>query len=721
MASSGLVQGTVTQKTNYFRSWIYWYRVGNYDILNNKSRIHVDVIVDSLYAASNWQGNGLNRSLTINGTTITTGLFATDTLNGWDYSPTTSPTGRYAELIYSNEIDVVHNADGTKTFSFSTSNEVGVAGYGPGNVIVSGSGILDTIPRGSLLNTFSDFQIETTEGTINGNLTIYSITFSHYVQLLENGVERAAWSIGAGPVGSYNYALTLTEAQRNAIFGDMPTSVSDVFTLVVSTFNGATQIGSGQSRTATGTIPAGYKPSITTTNSNFSWLNKNGALPTYLIQNVSTLTLLLNGGSASTGTSFTEYRVRFGTITRQAAYSGAAISENVGIIPSYGNLLAYYAIKDLRGRWSDEISETITVQAYNPPITNGFTIRRNVTTPTSADYILKFSNSLYLIGNTWAYVPYYWNGISWVACKASAAIAAASIDVIYTHTLPYSESLVYNIKVILTDLFNSAEYTDVLPTSAFPFVFGKRGIGVGKDTSDTYDLEVGAGGISSDGLVIASVGIAVVDTRTVNTPTDLGLSKGAVKFEFKQNSTDGLVDGGTFHQIVTLQQWGDVSGGTIHQMALTDNNNLWTRVAPIGGTWGVWKKYITSILDAYPVGSIYMSVSSVNPSTLFGGTWTTFSNGRTLVGWYSADTDFDTAEKYGGAKTHTLDTTQIPSHIHGLLPSSAIDGVYNSRYMRAGAASGSIDWGPGSLGAGGGLAHNNMPPYMVVYMWKRTA
>jgi len=77
------------------------------------------------------------------------------------------------------------------------------------------------------------------------------------------------------------------------------------------------------------------------------------------------------------------------------------------------------------------------------------------------------------------------------------------------------------------------------------------------------------------------------------------------------------------------------------------------------------------LLDSYPVGSIYISVSNTNPGTLFGGTWISFGSGRSLVG---ANTS-DTAEVTGGNKTitytpvgtvgeHTLTISEIPSHTH---------------------------------------------------------
>src|SRR3990172_7594580 len=66
-----------------------------------------------------------------------------------------------------------------------------------------------------------------------------------------------------------------------------------------------------------------------------------------------------------------------------------------------------------------------------------------------------------------------------------------------------------------------------------------------------------------------------------------------------------------------------------------------------------------------PVGFVFISVVSTNPATLLGyGTWSAFGAGRVLVGLDSGDTDFDTVEETGGAKTVTLDATMIPAHTH---------------------------------------------------------
>ena len=125
--------------------------------------------------------------------------------------------------------------------------------------------------------------------------------------------------------------------------------------------------------------------------------------------------------------------------------------------------------------------------------------------------------------------------------------------------------------------------------------------------------------------------------------------------------------------------------------------------------------------NAFPIGSVFIAVVSTNPATLLGyGTWSAIAAGRVLVGLDSGDTDFDTVEETGGAKTVTLDETMIPAHSNvEQAPSSAGGGA-----MKFGIdtnASGTQAAGISTASTGGGLAHNNLMPYFVIFAWKRTA
>lgn len=128
-----------------------------------------------------------------------------------------------------------------------------------------------------------------------------------------------------------------------------------------------------------------------------------------------------------------------------------------------------------------------------------------------------------------------------------------------------------------------------------------------------------------------------------------------------------------------------------------------------------------SLLDVYPVGSIYISVSNTNPSALFGGTWVAFATGRTIIGVDANQTEFDTVEETGGAKSKTLQTTEIPAHSHNIPDvRSATTGGVNTRIARTADASSTAGNDVSTGDAGGGQAFSILNPYITVFMWKRT-
>ena len=143
----------------------------------------------------------------------------------------------------------------------------------------------------------------------------------------------------------------------------------------------------------------------------------------------------------------------------------------------------------------------------------------------------------------------------------------------------------------------------------------------------------------------------------------------------------------------------------------------------------VAKTKISLLGEIYPVGCVYISIISTNPNTVFGfGTWVAFGAGKTLISLDSTDADFDTPEETGGAKTADLE--------HKHLTAIGADGA--SLYQRAtnpygsavvsadrtfttmtnrDTASGRYDY----TDNGGSTAQSIVQPYIVVYMFKRTA
>jgi hypothetical protein len=121
----------------------------------------------------------------------------------------------------------------------------------------------------------------------------------------------------------------------------------------------------------------------------------------------------------------------------------------------------------------------------------------------------------------------------------------------------------------------------------------------------------------------------------------------------------------------------------------------------------------------WPIGSVFLSVVSTNPGTLLGyGTWSQIAIGQFLVGYKSGDADFGTVEGTGGSKTHThsVDVGSTTSGAPSATETVDNDGAGSTVNVGSGAHTHDVD--PASVTSGD---NNNLPPFFVVYVWKRTA
>ena len=139
--------------------------------------------------------------------------------------------------------------------------------------------------------------------------------------------------------------------------------------------------------------------------------------------------------------------------------------------------------------------------------------------------------------------------------------------------------------------------------------------------------------------------------------------------------------------------------------------------------------------EAFPVGAIFISTSATNPGTSLGyGQWSAFGAGRVLVGIDATQTEFDAAGETGGAKTHVLSANEMPSHTHVQDPhthtltggatddtSAPFPGPDAANSATVFASTGIQAATATNQNTGGGGAHNNLQPYIVVYFWRRSA
>ena len=217
------------------------------------------------------------------------------------------------------------------------------------------------------------------------------------------------------------------------------------------------------------------------------------------------------------------------------------------------------------------------------------------------------------------------------------------------------------------------------------------------------------------------------------------------KDSLNDNDPDKVVSGDDFNVEflavkTAVNSKADLAGSASQAFSAT------TAAANVNTTQVATTQYVTSAVAAgtltaaainaivYPVGSIYFNATSTespdHASLLGFGTWAVYAAGKVAVGLDASDADFDNVADTGGSKTQALTIAQLPAHGHpyrlspASTPSSGSSGGFmtSSSDSTVGPNNGGTGSGSGSQigAAGSGEAHNNLQPYVVVRMWKRT-
>lgn len=568
--------------------------------------------------------------------------------------------------------NVTHSADGTGTAYIRISGSLdGSSASDYALTTTTQTVTLDTITNASTVTVFTVPDIGS-GSTINLSATTtsysaaYNLDFALFVGATEivAFAEVAGWtniacSGGAGQV----HTLALTAAQQTEILVLMPASTSATVTIHCRTQSGSTTIGATKTRTATATAHANVKPAV-------SSIGKTGGLllSGKYVQNRSTVAVAISA-TAGSGSTITGYATTITGIT--GAYSGASFTSVA--LPTSGTVTIETTVTDARNR-TVVSSTTLTVYAYANPVLAALTAQRCTSGGTLSD--------------TGTY------------CKFALTGSISAVD--------NSNSKSFKIQAKLQ---SGSTWSDLYTyTSAYTIDWTAG-------SAKVYQI---SGGFSID---------AVYDVRVAATD-----SYGTTHAAAVLGTEFVLLD---FHESGNFMAIGKVSSGT-----------KLLEIGAAGKTLADIMLGANTLLDVlHPVGSIYISTAATNPGTLMGGTWSAFGAGKTLVGLNAADTAFDTAEETGGAKTVTLDATMIPAHTHGsktlvgtignIAQQSAATALTASGIVALSQEGTGYGYGTGTTNSGddkatitathehdsigGGLSHTNLPPYIVTYMWKRTA
>lgn len=187
--------------------------------------------------------------------------------------------------------------------------------------------------------------------------------------------------------------------------------------------------------------------------------------------------------------------------------------------------------------------------------------------------------------------------------------------------------------------------------------------------------------------------------------------KDAIDTVLDANSNNPIANSGvagvmltTLNEVNAVTQSGTIVDSLALKQLATIVTNLQTTVN------NYWK-------TVFPIGYIYMTTSSsFDPNSTFGGTWTRIKD-RFLL----ADGDNYTNGNTGGEATHTLTINEMPSHKHNVNVGVALNLQTNQGLVTGHSPSAQDNVSRDTTNVGGGQPHNNMPPYLVVRVWKRTA
>lgn len=724
------------------------WKLGPYNTDNQYIKYHINVTETAQSVAN----NTTTLSVTVNFYRTNSGYesYGSGTLyckiydTWYEQAITSSQVIKYAAdtTLFSKTVTVPHNADGVR--------DCWVGAYIQHDVVTSehqGRYVtLTTIPR---MSSFS-----APNGTLGSALKI-SITRKSdaFTHTLTYKCGSASGTIATKTAStSVNWTPPISLAAQNT------TGVNVPITLTMTAYSGSTSLGSASVNISCA-IPASVAPSCSFTLTDVENIDDIYGSP---VQNLSRIKVDVTATTAQ-GSPIKSYTIE---INGERYSSQSAVS---GYLEKYGDSVVKATVTDARGR-SGSTSYTMRVQQYNHPKVSNLTVHRvnaDGSENAQGEYIkATFSAAVYNIGskNTAAYKLQYKRSGDTVYTDVTLSALAGSFTVTnYAYIFAADSGSSYDVTVSATDKHRTAT-TSTSASTAFTIMNLHRngtGVAFGKvaETDNTMEVALDAqfrgstiiqgnryslstpGESGSEGYILMArivIKAANADTpitfvlssrqreatMTVyvslrNSGTDSstlgsiryeGTNYGAFLVQVSGNTWDLYVQKGTGYDTITLQDW--YTSRTMEDRVQVTLPGTLVATLP-----GEYYRATPAMLDSlrdyiYPVGSVYISYSHVDPAQLFGGTWARIENAFL----WAVDAN-GAIGLTGGEKTHTLTEAELPAHDHGSVYSQHAAG--DKKYAWYTTSGSAVAYG--AVSAGGGQAHNNMPPYIQVSVWRRTA
>lgn len=664
---------------------------------------------------------------------------------------------------------VAHNADGSKTgvaVSGVFNIKATIAGTYKASLSVSGKIDLNLIPRASYPSLVTWPHHTQNVGNFGDTISIHmnreSDAFTHTVRYAFGSLSG---TIATGVENGTTWTIPLS-------FMDLiPNSTSGSGTIYVDTYNGSTKIGThGCGFTAF--VPDSVKPTCTV-----QVLDATNYQATYgnLVQSLSKLKVKVNGYQA-----YSSPVAAYAATANGKNYTAAEFT--TGVLTNGGTTTVTATVTDKRGRKSAAASASFPVLDYTRPSITALSVHRcdadgtendqgdhikatlsaeitPLNNKNSAAYTLRWKKTDeagYPSGQTFAF---------------SVPSASKYNPVNLSHIFAADPDYSYDVEAEAKDDIHTTKRTTSASTGFSLMDWGADGTSIRfggvaeeentfrndltlRQAGNRYTFE--SGGESGKSGFVCMARIKLIETHAdmpitfvltrrkaesnmtvharLHNPTADTSSVLSFRYEGSNygafltqggdaNTWDLYVEKGIAADTITIQNWWMPKAMESLAEVTFPGGQVTTVPTPY---WRAGPLVAESILDCFfPVGFVLILFSHADPNTMYpGSTWERIEN-RFL---WACDENGDIGT-VGGEKTHTLTVNEMPAHDH---PSYSNTMIWNSSYGNIGYTSGTSMGSAGRLweqgnvatntGArGGGAAHNNMPPYIQVSIWRRTA
>ena len=559
-----------------------------------------------------------------------------------------------------------------------------------------------------------------------------------------------------------------------SFMNDIPNATSASGLIYVDTYNNGTKIGTKYTG-FTVSVPASVKPSCSAT---LDDTTGNDTIYGSPVQGLSKIKVTVSATQAYSS-PIASYSISIDGVK----YSSQTAT--TGFLTKGGDSVVTVTVTDKRGRTSAAWKYTMNVQEYNKPSISYLSVHRcdeDGNENDQGDFVsVNFSAEVYPLKNlnTAIYVLEYkkTSATSWTSVNLPLGNVYSAED--ENHVFAADAESSYDVKLTVKDKHNNTSRATSVSTAFTLIDYHSSGTGIrfGGIASDTYtfrnDLTFmqranqyafsAVGADSTDGYIL----MARIEVTATNSDTPItfvfsrrkamspmtvhvcfdssgdtdpalktivyeGDNYGAFLSKSATSVWDLYVQKVSNSDTITLNRW-STSARQQKRMNITFPGTIVASV-PTGmvGYYRATPSESKGLLDyIYPVGSIYLSYSHVSPAELFGGTWVRIENA-----FLWATTPGGTIGQTGGESTHKLTVNELPSHKHDIVwndtnpqlvslsanKSTASDATaYQQGYRTSYAVSNVYPDSFIASETGGGAAHNNMPPYIQISAWRRTA